>query len=306
MAVPSGGGLVTLRGSRPLGLQKQAGIADNQASKNAGNPVTDVAWEGVSPARTAVEGPITLGTEKTLPEKTVAKAAVASDQGTAGPTEQPSTSTGQTLTLPLQNPSAPPMPAADQSQMLRQVAHGMETMVVRTGGNGQQQVMLQLHPQDWGQLHVSVTTTPTTGADGTVSTQVVAHVVAEHPAVKAALEGGRTELNHALREAGLKLDRLTVTVQAPAAGSETNAGNNRPQSPSGAGWGQAAPSGTSPQGGSASGGHNPSAFAAFSDGQSGRRSQTPGPVAADPSIVPEGDDDLIPALAPVGRWDTRA
>ena len=106
---------------------------------------------------------------------------------------------------------------------------------------------LQLHPKDWGQLNVRVTMTPTTGADGKVSTQVIAHVIAEHPAVKAALETGQTELRHALREAGLHLDRLTVTVQAPAAGSETSAGGSRQESRSGEGWGggQSAPFGTS-------------------------------------------------------------
>ena len=299
-------GVVTLERSSPLGLQKPARSADNQASKNAGMTVTATARGEASLATVAVGGTATWGAGQSGLEKAATKVAVMSGQAAKTLAELSPVPTVETLPLPVQSQGVTPMPAADQARMLRQVAHGMETMIVRTSGNGQQQVTLQLHPKDWGQLNVSVSTTPTTATDGTVSTQVVAHVVAEHPAVKAALEGGRTELAHALREAGLKLDRLTVTVQPPSAGSETNAGNSRPQSPSGGGWGQAAQSGTSTQGGSASGGQNPSAFAAFGDGQPGRRPQSPVSATVAPSAVPEGDDDPVPAAAPVGRWDTRA
>ena len=148
---------------------------------------------------------------------------------------------------------------------------------------------LQLHPKDWGQLNVRVTMTPTTGADGKVSTQVIAHVIAEHPAVKAALETGQTELRHALREAGLHLDRLTVTVQAPAAGVRDQRRRQPPARAAAvkAGAGDSPRrSGRAAQGGSAFGGGHPSPFAAFADGQPGRQYT-----------------DTILRLAGTGRWD---
>ena len=73
---------------------------------------------------------------------------------------------------------------------------------------------LQLHPKDWGQLQISVKVVPGIHPDAAQAQTVTAHIVAETPQVKAALENGSSDLRHALREAGLHLDRLTVTVQA--------------------------------------------------------------------------------------------
>ena len=141
-----------------------------------------------------------------------------------------------------------------------------------------------------------------------MSTQVIAHVIAEHPAVKAALETGQRELRHALREAGLHLDRLTVTVQSPAAGAETNAGGSRQESRSGENWGggQSAPFGTTAQGGSASGGQQPAPSAAFNQGQPERRPQPLPDAATAQAGGRSRKTGLTPITTVTGRVDTRA
>ena len=155
---------------------------------------------------------------------------------------------------------------------------------------------LQLHPKDWGQLNVRVTMTPTTGADGKVSTQVIAHVVAEHPAVKAALETGQSGTASRTPRGGA----------APGPPDRHRAGPRRrladqrrrqpPESRSGETWGggQSAAFGTSAQGGSASGGGYPAPFAAFAQGQPERRTHsrlTPAPAQS----ATETEDLAVPA-----------
>ena len=279
------------------GLQNRVRPADNQAGKN-----TDVKSTG--PTRVI---------ENTVSEKQPSKERPVPEIPTNRPVQSPVTdvpSVSVPVSTPTQGPNEAPMPPAARTLMLGQIEHSITTMTVQAGGRGPQQVTLQLHPKDWGQLNVSVTLTPQTGADGKVSTQVIAHVVAEHPAVKAALEMGREDLRHSLREAGLSLDRLTVTVQAPTAGSETSAGGSRHESRGGEAWGggqSRAPGTETPGGGSPSGGNNPSPSTAFA--QDGRPNQRPPSSVSTPAASaaePEPPTTLASIAALTGRIDTRA
>ena len=135
----------------------------------------------------------------------------------------------------LPHPLASPMPEKDRTQMVRQVTEEIGTIRTQALPGGQGRMTLQLHPKDWGKLEVSVTLTPTQGADGTKASAVVAHIAAENPLVKAALDANPGELRRALREAGLALDKLTVSVQsfdkvtqsAPASGSHLSQDNGQ-------------------------------------------------------------------------------
>ena len=193
--------------------------------------------------------------------------------------------------------------------MLRQVSDHVQTLVAQAS-SGSRQVVIHLHPQDWGQVRVSVTMTPTTQANGQTATQVVAHVVADQPAVKTALETHQADLRQSLQSAGLNLDRLTVTVR-PDAGAQAGLGQGRSHD-SQSGWQGTAPgqtSATGASGGAATGGGGYSSFAAFGQGGQGSQGRPQPQPAAVPAEQSAGADaEIIPNSATLsrGRLDTRA
>ena len=113
---------------------------------------------------------------------------------------------------------AKPLSAADRAEVIRQAADGVGALPLPAKAGTSEQMTLQLHPKEWGQLQVSVTVAPgpTAGAAQTVT----AHIVAQNPQVKAALENQSGDLRQALREAGLHLDKISVTVQRMEAGAQ--------------------------------------------------------------------------------------
>jgi len=114
--------------------------------------------------------------------------------------------------------SVPPMLPQERAALMQQAADSVQALHAQVLGHGRGQMTLQLHPQDWGKLQVSVLMTPdTTGSGGT---RVTAHLVADSAAVKQALETNGSDLRRTLREAGLHLENMTVTVRPPAASSE--------------------------------------------------------------------------------------
>lgn len=166
-----------------------------------------------------------------------------------------------------------PLTRAERTEMVRQVADGAGGMYVPTRPGQPAQMTLQLHPHDWGRLQVSVQITP--AAHPAEAQTVTAHLVAETPQIKAALEGHTQELRHALREAGLHLDRVSVTVQSAAAGTQAGmSGGRQPGADSGGqapgqaagqapGQGAAMSAGAGPHGGRQDGNpHSPPAYAA--------------------------------------------
>ncbi len=206
----------------------------------------------------------------------------------------------------------------DRAAVMQQISDGAQQITQRPAPNGVREINLQLHPHDWGQINLSVRMTPTVGEDGAVGTSVIAHIVADNPAVKAALETHTAELRQTLQDAGMKLDRLSVTVQAPDAGAQSGTAGQEQQSftqDSGAwtGQGTATPNSDASyagQSGSASG--FGSAFSSnFGDGRGGQTNYQPSPSPAaawaEDTETPEAAMPT-PTIArlPLGRWDSRA
>ena len=113
---------------------------------------------------------------------------------------------------------AKPLSAADRAEVIRQAVDGVGALPLPAKAGTSEQMTLQLHPKEWGHLQVSVMVAPgpTAGAAQTVT----AHIVAQNPQVKAALENQSGDLRQALREAGLHLDKISVTVQRMEAGAQ--------------------------------------------------------------------------------------
>lgn len=124
-------------------------------------------------------------------------------------TPSPATTTNAAVTV-----TAAPLTQTERAEMIRQVAEGVQTIRPAAKAGTAEQMTLQLHPKDWGQLQITVKVVPGVHPDAAQAQAVTAHIVAETPQVKAALENGSSDLRHALRAAGLHLDKLTVTVQA--------------------------------------------------------------------------------------------
>ena len=229
---------------------------------------------------------------------------------------------------------AKPLSAADRAEIIRQVADGVGTMPQPAKGETAQQMTLQLHPKDWGQLQISVKIVP--GTDPGAAQTVTAHIVAETPQVKAALDNHSGDLRQALREAGLHLDKISVTVQSTEAGAQagtaTSGGrheaghggtNHGGTDHGGASQGGADQGGANQGGADAFGKTSPNqktgmsdiagnglpSFAASGGSQGGRQGSQPPPAytAAYASMEPE--DVLAPTAAPrpmTGQIDTRA
>ena len=209
-------------------------------------------------------------------------------------------------TVPLESK---PLSAADQAEIGRQAANGVGATALTAKPGAAQQMSLQLHPKDWGSLHVSVTVAPAAEA-GSAKT-VTAHIVAETPQVKAALESQTGALNQALRASGLHLEHLTVSVKTP----DAKIAEVKPASQSasaGMSSGQGQPN-TNGQPG-ANPGNSPaqagqmSSFASFAgNSQNGRQGQPPPVFNAAAEPEPE---EMLRAALPIsrtwGRIDTRA
>ncbi len=199
---------------------------------------------------------------------------------------------------------ASPLAPGERAALMRQASDSMQTLHTQVLGHGQGQMTLQLHPQDWGKLQVSVTMTPdTTGNGGTI---VTAHLVADSAAVKQALETNGSDLRRTLREAGLHLESMTVTVRPPEASTEaqnmggSQSGNRDHTASSQAQWEAAnnAP-------GTTMAGNGQTAFGG--GGHTGAQNPDARPAAPLASGLTDDDEDQAPhTLAAAGKLDTHA
>lgn len=171
----------------------------------------------------------TLGHEATPGQDRTGSVKAGVPAAAPGPTpekhagEQPSGTAGGTNTVPAFSQAAAldgtakadikPLSASDRAEVVRQTAEGIGAMPLPAKSGASEQMSVQLHPKDWGSLQVSVTVAPGQNA-GAVKT-VIAHIVAETPQVKAALQSQTGALHQALRASGLHLEHLTVSVKAP-------------------------------------------------------------------------------------------
>jgi len=200
--------------------------------------------------------------------------------------------------------TAAPQPAKslDQSEriaLVRQVADQIGGSSLKAGNN---QVTVRLHPDDWGSVNVRISVTPASQAGG--SAQVTAHLVAESPSVKAALDSNMNELRKALAGAGLHLQDAVVSVQAASSAAQsgsTGSGNGNGSHHNPGSWeGGAQTTGGSQQG---QGG-----FTGFTGGGQGSNGQSrPGYPASTVDAVDTAPIPSTPAPSKVnGRLDTRA
>ncbi len=279
--------------SVPVGSTARAGEGNTPAAPGAAQPVQ----KGLKPAArnadnntriTGVQAQAALpSTPATIKETTLAdlgltvagkRSEAVKTNDAAGPMTPP--------LMPTQTEAAktPSLTRAERAEMVRQVADGAGGMRVPTRPGQPAQMTLQLHPHDWGRLQVSVQITPS--AHPAEAQTVTAHLVAETPQIKAALEGHTQELRHALREAGLHLDRVSVTVQSAAAGTQAGmSGGRQPGADSGGqapgqaagqapGQGAAMSAGAGPHGGRQDGSpHTPPAYGAASAPPNGNGTQ---------------------------------
>ena len=202
-----------------------------------------------------------------------------------------------------------PLSAQDRAEVVRQAADGVAAMPLTAKPGAPEQMSVQLHPKDWGSLQVSVSVTPSQNA-GAAKT-VTAHIVAETPQVKAALQSGTGALHQALRASGLHLEHLTVSVKAPEdktvevkpAAQSASAGlssGQRQADQSAQSYGQPAGAGNGTDGfgnGFGTGGS-----------QNNRQGQPPPGALPD---APDAEPDTASAASPptrpaTGRIDTRA
>ena len=191
----------------------------------------------------------------------------------------------------------PPLSHAERAQIVKQTAEAVGAIRPPARPETPQQMTIQLHPKDWGKLQVSVTLAPSVQREAAPGQKAVtAHVIAETPQIKAALESQSGALRHALQSSGMHLDRLTVSVQSASHAEPTAAssGGSQPQTNLGSGS-----NGNGQPGGSA--------FASFAgNSPGGRQEQSPSyPAAASAEL----DDIAEPlTLRSIGRGqiDTRA
>lgn len=196
---------------------------------------------------------------------------------------------------------AKPLSAGERAEVVRQAAEAVTKAPLPAKPGASEQMTVQLHPKDWGSLQVSVSVAPSQNA-GAAKT-VTAHIVAETPQVKAALQSGTGALHQALRASGLHLEHLTVSVKAP----EGRMIEVKPAAPS-ASAGQSSGQSQSDKSGQSFGqpGAGPGGFGTGGS-QSNRQGQPqaslPAMTDAEPDDVPAKTSPLRPAS---GRVDTRA
>ena len=127
---------------------------------------------------------------------------------------------GTVPAAPMTPAAMPKITVAGRAEIVKQAAEGVKAIGLPTRPETPEQITIHLHPKDWGKLHVTVTLAPQTLAEAAGERKMVtAHVIAESPQVKAALESSTGELHHALRAAGMHLEKLTVSVQPATAQS---------------------------------------------------------------------------------------
>lgn len=281
------------------------GALETAAKTNAGQPLA------VRPAPALPDS----RTMQDWAQMSIAQAEQAKDNANKGRED----SSGAAL-LPMAAPAgeakataapATPVAPADRAALMQQAGDSVQALHAQALGHGRGQMTLQLHPQDWGKLQVSVSMTPDTKGNG--GTLVTAHVVADSAAVKQALETGGADLRRTLREAGLHLERFTVTVRPAEAGSEAQSlgggfgGNSRQHERQDA-QSQSAP-GSQASAASTAAGNGGNTFGA-GGGETGTRNPEHRQTAlAGTAFAAEHDEPDAPALAlspAAGRLDTRA
>jgi len=212
--------------------------------------------------------------------------------------------------VPTATPAAPaspekpaalaPLSHAERAQIVKQAADGVGAMRGPGRPETPEQMTIHLHPKDWGKLQVSVTLAPQTHPEVAAGQKTVtAHIVAESHQVKAALESQTGELHHALRAAGMNLDKLTVSVRSvDHTGSAASSGSSQPQTNLGGSAG----------GNSGNGQPGGSSFASFAGNpQSGRQGYSPNYPA--PFSSPETEttsEPIAPRPLVRGQIDARA
>ena len=205
---------------------------------------------------------------------------------------------------PNKSAALPPLSHAERGQIVKQAAEGLGAMRLPTRPAVPEQMTIQLHPKNWGKLQVSVTFVPSSPQESVPGQKAVtAHMVAETPQIKAALESQVSDLHHALQASGMHLEGLTVSVQSPA---HTESAHTGP-APVAAGGSQTQ---TNLGDGGRSGNGQPSGstFASFGgNAQSGRQEQSPGYPTAVGFTEPEADADPLTLRQAIrGQIDTRA
>lgn len=229
-------------------------------------------------------------------------------------TEMPAVLTTPLQTAPASQSAPPTLSPADRAGVMQQISDGAQQISQRPDPNGVREINLQLHPHDWGQIKLSVRMTPTVNADGAAGTTVIAHIVADNPAVKTALETHTAELRQTLQDAGMKLDRLSVTVQAPDSGAQSGTAGQeqRPFTQDSGAWtgqGTAAPNSDASAAGQSGGSGFGSAFSSnFGDGRGGQTRHQP-PSSPVPAWTEDTETTNTPNSStrlPMGRWDSRA
>lgn len=212
--------------------------------------------------------------------------------------------------------TAPLFPAlqagSNREALTSQAAQGMQAMHAQAVRSGHGQMTLQLHPQDWGSLQVSVTMTP--NASGTGGSNVTAHLVAGSAEVKQALEASGADLKRTLREAGLHLEHFTVSVRPPASSGDA-------QTMSGGGRGEgrqprwydtqtgAAPGSRGDNAAGTMAGNGGTAFGGHGMGAQGQSKERPLAQTTPPASTNQTEEQTarpVPASGSSGRLDTRA
>ena len=265
-------------------------------------------------AAPAITAPITL------PEPTASRSGKHAEEPLAQTTETTQANTVGTAALVTvtgaAQPESKPLSAAERAEVVRQVANGVGTMPLPTRPGAAEQISLQLHPKDWGQLQVSVSVVPST-VSGAAKT-VTAHIVAETPQVKAALESQTGALHQALRASGLHLEHLTVSVKPPdtktaevkPAAQSASAGMSSGQSNTGGQSGANGQGNTNRDTGQAQAGQSSTSASFAGSSQNGQQGPHPRTFAAAAMTAePEPEETVrgtMPLRSAAGRIDTHA
>ena len=298
-----------------------AAIGQNQAppvtapNKAAGNSTENALKPGAGNADNntrTLPAAMPITASKTASEKTTSEK---HGEAQADPVPLDGTLAGTQTAATAAPTESKPLSAADRTEMVRQVAEGVGAMPLPARPGAAQQMSLQLHPKDWGSLQVSVTVMP--GTDAGSAKTVTAHIVAETPQVKAALESQTGALTQSLRASGLHLNHVTVSVKPPdakmpevkAASQSASAGMSSGQGNTGSQPDMARPPGANTAHSQAQAGPS-SSFASFAgSSQNGRQGQPPASMAASVITEPEMDEpprENLPLGPARSRIDTRA
>ena len=195
--------------------------------------------------------------------------------------------------------------AGDRAEIVRQVAGRLGAMPLPAKTGAAEQISVQLHPKDWGSLQVSVTLA--SGQNDGAAKTITAHIVAETPQVKAALQSQTGALHQALRASGLHLEHLTVSVKAPEI-KAPEAKTAAPSAPAGSASGQSQPDKSGPSYGQPNAGTSGGTNGFGAGGSQNNRQGQPAPALLPAAPDQETDEETIyPPLRPAsGRIDTRA